>query len=132
MPEDWRFPWVGVSDMWNKWWIGDPVRGIPPLRMVTPQDIKFLDEIPLTEEEEHGRTGHHRYKQHPSRKTYSNLAFLINYITHKVQQAGRLVDQITPKHVRTVVDEFSGGRNAQKKWNTVAHEVRKANPNVAE
>ena len=36
MPEDWRFPRVGVSDMWNKWWIGDTVRGIPPLRMITP------------------------------------------------------------------------------------------------
>ena len=38
--EDWRFPQVGVSDMWNKWWIGDTVHGIPHLRMVTPQDIK--------------------------------------------------------------------------------------------
>ena len=136
MPEDWRFPWVGVSDMWNKWWIGDTVCGISPLRMITPQDIKFLDEIPLTEEEVHARTGHHRYKQHPSRKTYSDLAFLMNYITCKVQQAGRLVDQITPTSVsnmfETVADEFSGGRNAQKKWNTVAHELRKVNRNVAE
>ena len=62
VPEDWRFPRVGVSDMWNKWWIGDTVCGIPPLRMITPQDIKFLDEIPLTEEEVHARTGPHRYK----------------------------------------------------------------------
>ena len=136
VPEDWRFPQVGVSDMWNKWWISDTVCGIPPLRIVTPQDIKFLDKIPLTEEEVHGRTGHHRYKQHPSRKTYSDLAFLMNYITRKVQQAGRLADQITPTSVsnmfETVADEFSGGRNAQKKWNTVVHEVRKANPNVTE
>ena len=134
--EDWRFPWVGVSDMWNIWWIGDTVRGSPPLRMITPQDIKFLDEIPLTEEEVHGRTGHHRYKRHPSRKTYSDLAFAMNYIMHKVQQAGRLLDQITPTSVsnmfETVADEFSGGRNVQKKWNTVAHEVRKANWNVVE
>ena len=60
----------------------------------------------------------------------------MNYITCKVQQAGRLADQITPTSVsnmfETVADEFSGGRNAQKKWNTVAHEVRKENPNVAE
>ena len=118
MPEDWRFPQVGVSDIWNKWWIGDTVRRIPPLRMITPQDIKFLGEIPLTEEEVHGRTGYHRYKRHPSRKTYSDMAFLMNYITCKVQQAGRLVDQITPRSVsnmfETVADEFSGGRNAQK------------------
>ena len=60
----------------------------------------------------------------------------MNYITCKVQQAGRLVDQITPTSVsnmfETVADEFSGGRNAQKKWNTLAHELRKANRNVAE
>ena len=60
----------------------------------------------------------------------------MNYIMHKAQQAGRLVDQITPTSVsnmfETVADEFSGGRNVQKKWNTVAHEVRKANQNVVE
>ena len=62
VPEDWMSPWVGVSDMWNKRWIGDTVHGIPPLRMITPQDIKFLDKIPLTEEEVDARTGRHRYK----------------------------------------------------------------------
>ena len=60
----------------------------------------------------------------------------MSYIACKVQQAGRLADQITPtsvfRMVETVADEFSGGRNAQKKWNTVVHEVRKTNPNVAE
>ena len=60
----------------------------------------------------------------------------MNYNTRKVQQAGRVVDQITPTSVsnmfEAVAGEFSGGRNAQKKWNTVAHEVRKANQNVAE
>ena len=118
MPEDWRFPQVVVSDIWNKRWIGDTVHRIPPLRMITPQDIKFLGEIPLTQEEVHGRTGYHRYKRRPSRKTYSDMAFLMNYIMCKVQQAHRLVDQITPRSVsnmfETVADEFSGGRNAQK------------------
>ena len=60
----------------------------------------------------------------------------MNYITCKVQEAGRLVDQITPTSVsnmfETVADEFSGGRNLRKKWNTVAHELRKTTWNVAE
>ena len=63
----------------------------------------------------------------------------MNNIMHKVQQAGRLVNQITPTSVsnmfETVAHEFSGGRNLQKKWNTVAHELRKATQatrNVAE
>ena len=60
----------------------------------------------------------------------------MNYIMRKVQEAGRFMDQITPTSVsnmfETVADEFSGGRNSQKKWNTVAHELRKATRNVAE
>ena len=54
----------------------------------------------------------------------------------KVQEAGRFMNQITPTSVsnmfETVADEFSGGRNLQKKWNTVAHELRKATRNVVE
>ena len=29
LPKDWRFPRVGVFDIWKHWWIGDSVRGIP-------------------------------------------------------------------------------------------------------
>ena len=61
---------------------------------------------------------------------------MMNYITRKVQQAGRLVDQITPTSVsnmfETVADELPGGRNSQKKWSTVAHELRKATWNEVE
>ncbi|KAL7577312.1 hypothetical protein ACA910_002050 [Epithemia clementina (nom. ined.)] len=57
---DWRFPRVGVLDAWRHWWIGDSVRKIPPLRMLTSQDVKWLENVPLDEEELHGRTGQAR------------------------------------------------------------------------
>ena len=57
VPKDWHFPHIGVLDAWKQWWIGDSVRGIPPLRMLDSKDLEFLDAIPLTEEEQHGWTG---------------------------------------------------------------------------
>ena len=57
VPKDWHFPRIGVLDAWKQWWIGDSVQGIPPLRMLDSKDLEFLDAIPLTEEEQHGRTG---------------------------------------------------------------------------
>ena len=29
---NWRFPYVGVLDAWQHWWIGDSVRNIPPYK----------------------------------------------------------------------------------------------------
>ena len=51
------FPCIGVLDTWKQWWIGDSVQGIPPLRMLDSKDLEFLDAVPLSEEEQHGRTG---------------------------------------------------------------------------
>ena len=46
LPKDWRFPCVGVFDIWKHWWIGDSVHGVPPpppppLRMLSAEDMKF-------------------------------------------------------------------------------------------
>ena len=57
VPKDWCFPCIGVLDAWKQWWIGDSVRGIPPLRMLDSKDLEFLDAIPLSEEEQHGQMG---------------------------------------------------------------------------
>ena len=55
--KDWHFAHIGVLDACKQWWIGDSVRGIPPLRMLDLKDLEFLDAIPLSEEEQHGQTG---------------------------------------------------------------------------
>ena len=128
VPKDWRFPRVGVLDIWKHWWIGDLVRGIPPLRMVKPEDLKFLDGIPLGEDEMHARVGRDRHRRRPARKIYCDLKFLMEYITKKIRDAGRMNDVITMESVvemyQVVAQEFEGGRNAQKKWVTVATELR--------
>jgi len=63
VPVDWRFPRCGVFDLWRQWWIGDQVRQVPPLRLLTRDDVKFLNSVPLDEEEMHGRTGGKREKR---------------------------------------------------------------------
>ena len=122
---------MGVLDCWRQWWIGDTVRNVPPLRNLKASDLAHLDKIPLSAEEEmHGRAGKHRAKRRPARKIYSDMAFLMNYITEKVVANGAMADEITVSSVDAmfmgVSEEFSGGaRNAQKKWNTVVNEIRK-------
>ena len=129
VPKDWRFPRVGVLDCWRQWWIGDSVRNVPPLRNLKAADLAHLDSIPLSPEEMHGRSGRHRTKRRPARKIYSDMAFLMNYITDKVVANGMMPEEITISSVDAmylgVAEEFGGGqRNAQKKWNTLVKELR--------
>ena len=103
---------------------------MPPLRNLKASDLAHLDKIPLSAEEMHGRVGKHRAKHRPARKIYSDMAFLMNYITEKVVANGAMADVITVRTVDAmfmgVSEEFGGGaRNAQKKWNTVVNEIRK-------
>ena len=130
VPKDWRFPCIGVLDAWKQWWIGDSVQGIPPLRMLDSKDLEFLDGIPLSEEEQHGRTGPNKNRRRPARKTLCDLKFLMMYITDKVVGAGRFADVITMASVvdmfSVVATEFGGARNSQKKWHTISQEIRRS------
>ena len=64
---------------------------------------------------------------------YSDLSFLMNWITDRVEAAGGMPEEITLTSVDTmykiVAAEIDGdggvGRNAQKKWITVVREIRK-------
>ena len=127
VPKDWRFPRIGVLDTWKQWWIGDSVRGIPPLRMLDSKDLEFLDAIPLTEEEQHGRMGPNKNRRQPACKTLCDLKFLMMYIQDKVVAAGRLADVITMASIvdmfSVVATEFGGARNSQKKWHTISQEI---------
>ena len=92
--------------------------------MLDSKDLEFLDAIPLSEEEQHGRTGPNKNRCRPARKTLCNLKFLMLYITDKVLAAGRLADVITMASVvdmfSVIATEFGGTRNSQKKWLTIA------------
>ena len=113
--------------VWRQWWIGDTIRNIPPLRTLTTTDLSHLDAIPLTEVEMPGRNGRHKNKRRPASKTLSDLKFLMDYSTKKVEQAGALATVITLTNVDTmfsvVYDEFEGGQNAQKNWQSVAQDI---------
>ena len=129
VPKDWRFPRVGVLDCWRQWWIGDSVRNVPPLRNLKAADLAHLDSIPLSPEEMHGRSGRHKTKRRPARKIYSDMAFLMNYITEKVVANGAMPEEITISSVDAmylgVAEAFGGGKqNAQKKWTTLVKELR--------
>ena len=124
--EDWRFPRIGVNDVWRQWWIGDTVRNIPPLRKLDAADLQFLDKLPLTRTEMHGRKIGSRRR--PARKTMCDLRYLMEYIIVKVDAAGVREEHISLESVDRmflcVADEFQSGRNAQKKWLTVSDRVR--------
>ena len=131
VPEDWRFPRCGVFDLWQQWWIGDQIRQIPPLKYITIEDVNHLKEVPLAEEEMHGRTGGTRECRREPSKLLSDMRFLMKWITDKVAASpGGIKREITISAVdcmfQVVTDEFSEGeRNGQKKWLTVVRSLRK-------
>ena len=129
VPADWRFPRIGVFDLWKQWWIGDTVRGVPPLKTLQVKDLEHLDAIPLSEEEQHGRTGRNKERRQPSRAIFFDMTYLMTYITTKVTENGGIPLVITDSAVvrmfELVGGVFLGGRNAQKRWSTVSNEVQK-------
>jgi hypothetical protein len=129
VPSDWRFPRVGVLDLWKQWWIGDSVRGVPPLKLLQVKDLEHLDGIPVSEEEQHGRTGRNKERRRPTRKIFYDMNYLMNYILRKVTASGGIPLAITESSVVAMFDsveaEFHGGRNSQKRWSTVSNEVQR-------
>lgn len=47
LPQTWRFPSVSVLSLWQQWLLGDYTQNMPPLRTITSDDDKHLDEIEL-------------------------------------------------------------------------------------
>ena len=95
VPEDWRFPRISTFEAWHQWWVGDTIRQITPLRFLEPQDVKFLDDIPLSAQEMHGRSGRFQNSRRNSRKTLNDLSFLMKYITRRVEEANAMEQEIT-------------------------------------
>jgi len=129
VPVDWHFPCCGVFDLWRQWWIGDQVRQVPPLRLLSREDVAFLNSIPLDADKMHGRTGKSKEKQRLARKNLNDMKFIMNWITKKVQEAGAMEQVITLSSVdrmfAVVAGEFSEGeRNGQKKWNTLVRDLQ--------
>ncbi|KAG7361501.1 hypothetical protein IV203_036602 [Nitzschia inconspicua] len=131
VPADWRFPRCGVQDLWRQWWIGDTVRQVPPLCTLEHVDVKHLDNLPLADDEMHGRTGGYGARRRLSKKTLCDMRFLMNWVAERVEAAGHRENNITI----SVVDRMflsiahlfaDGARDSQKRWTSIVHTVRRA------
>jgi hypothetical protein len=88
LPDDFQFPKGNAFDCWNQWNIGNKERQIPPLRLVDVTKYRFLDLKNKSDEEKRGQRGIHINNRRPSRKIYSDMKFLCNYIEQKASDAG--------------------------------------------
>jgi hypothetical protein len=75
LPQDWRFPSVGVLMLWQTWLLGDTVQNVPPLHMLSANDVAHLDALPLEQ----------RTRRRHARKTLSDVRYLMNYVESKVR-----------------------------------------------
>jgi hypothetical protein len=129
VPVDWRFPRCGVLDLWRQWWIGDNVRGIPPLRKLTCKDVKFLDRLPLSETEIHGRRGKFSGNRRLARKILNDINFLMNHLKALVVEKNampRIINEGSVDRMFSFVEASISGkdRDVQKCWSTVYKELR--------
>ncbi|KAG7343378.1 hypothetical protein IV203_016157 [Nitzschia inconspicua] len=131
VPADWRFPRCGVQDLWRQWWIGDTVRQVPPLRSLEHVDVKHLDNLPLADDEMHGRTEGYGARRRLSKKTLCDMRFLMNWMTERVEAAGHRENNTTISAVErmflSIAHLFAdGARDSQKRWTSIVHTVRRA------
>ncbi|KAL7574763.1 hypothetical protein ACA910_017326 [Epithemia clementina (nom. ined.)] len=130
VPSEWRFPRIGVLDCWRHWWIGDSVRNVPPLRMISKKDVEWLENVPLSEEERHGRTGRDSDKRRLPQKTLSDMKFLMEHLTKIIKDKEKFIEPAVATTADVdamfykIADEFQGIRDAQKKWVTVVNELQ--------
>ncbi|KAL7571305.1 hypothetical protein ACA910_007626 [Epithemia clementina (nom. ined.)] len=154
VPEDWRFPRVTVLKAWRQWWIGDPEKNIPPLQLITRQDVEWLAQVPLSKEELKGRVGKFHDRRRNPRKTLFDLRFLMKFIIGLVKAKGKYVDPNVAnaddveamfnaicddedgffcrydeddckKEDGTIDERKKLKKRCSKKWNTVVAEIRR-------
>jgi hypothetical protein len=132
VPVEWDFPRCGVRDLWRQWWIGDSVRQVPPLRIVTIKDVKHLDKRPIAPEEIHGRRGPNAMSRREATKVLSDMKYLINTIEQRLQDRDiRLLpnEEVTQRKINNmfaaVNDTFLvNARDVQKSWLSVVRDLR--------
>jgi hypothetical protein len=138
LPTDFQFPKGGMYDCWVQWNVGHIERSIPVLRSLTPREFQFIDAIAKTDAEKRSLRGPCQNKEtrRPSRKTYSNMKFLCNYIQEKASKAGVDTTDRGLENVRRMFDAASaellllgaGDRERridQFKWRTMVFRIRK-------
>jgi len=134
LPTDFQFPNAGIFDCWVQWNVGNSARQIPPLRKLGPKEFRFLDNMPKTVTEKRSHRGKHFDKRRPSRKIFSDMKFICNYIESKASDAGVDTSDASEGNIRTMFEAavkeliIPGERNNrvdQLKWRTMVFRVRK-------
>ena len=127
LPQSWRFPSDNAFSMWQQWWVGDLVHSIPPLKLLTGNDVIHLNRLAMVAGEARPRK---------ARKILSNLRFLMGYIEGRVRAA----HEWNPRHnigtvnsmYNAVAHEFvileddprNERRHPHLKWQTMVHFIR--------
>mmetsp|Transcript_20027 Transcript_20027/g.43090 ORF Transcript_20027/g.43090 Transcript_20027/m.43090 type:complete len:650 (+) Transcript_20027:2-1951(+) len=136
LPDSFRFPRCGMYSLWKQWWLGDSNNGVPPLRTLDAKDFKWLDDLPLTPEEMHGRTGPNKHKRRPSSKVLSDMKALCLFIQcnarESVQTELRSPDSLTTELVYSVFEStyplllaLLEEQGVKGNWRTVVGNLRR-------
>ena len=133
LPNDFEFPKAGVYDLWLKWNIGDTEQGVPPLRLMTAPDFSFLDKKPPLRDQTFKRKNQlGPAKRRPSRKIFSDIKFVCNYISARAGDAGMDTTDRSSINVRLMYEKVEEvlyktvktKRGTQLKWRTLLLKLR--------
>jgi hypothetical protein len=130
VPQDWRSPRCGVFSLWRQWWIGDTVRQIPPLRFLQTKDIENINDIGLSTEEMHHRTGSLREPRRKASKYLSDMSYVMDVITNTYLRCKPMPLVITYSTIDAMFKEVVpvlvvNIRDDQKQWLTVVRQLRR-------
>jgi hypothetical protein len=130
VPQDWRSPRCGVFSLWRQWWIGDTVRQIPPLRFLQTKDIEHIDDIGLSTEEMHRRTGSLRERRRKASKYLSDMSYVMDVVKNTYLHRKPMPLVITYATIDAMFKEVVpvlvvNIRDDQKQWLTVVRQLRR-------
>ena len=121
VPYSWEFPRVSVQKMWELWWVGDTVQQIPPMRAISIEDLRWLDDKPLPSTAMHKRTGpiQKRANRRSTVKMLSDCRVLMNWMLWLVQEANALPEELTAASVKAMYNTIEPQITCSKRMGTI-------------
>ena len=134
LPQDFQFPRSGVYDLWLRWNRGDTERGIPPLRILSGADYRFLDAVPKTDAEKRGSRGPKKDNRRATKRTVCDMKFLCTHIENKAHDDGLDINDRGHTNLKRTHDMVSKDlhdglckkkqRGTALKWNAICDKLR--------
>ena len=141
LPVNWEVPRVAPKVLWKQWWIGNTHLGVPPLRFLCSEDLKFLNETPIAITK--GRTGQHSKKKRPIRQTWSDIKAMMEWMQWQCVKVDALTTEteITKEKIEELYDSIiepvmvaekliKGGNTRDVLWASVLRKMRAKDTNV--